>query len=100
MMDLSDGLGADLPRLAKASKVGFFIDRKLLPLSSGSTPDGAISDGEDHELVFAIPPREGERLLKQWRRKFPRLPLTRVGRLERRKAGSKQKLPGGYVHFK
>src|SRR6202043_524347 len=32
MMDLSDGLGADLPRLAKASKLGFKIDREKLPL--------------------------------------------------------------------
>ena len=31
MMDLSDGLGADLPRLARASGVGFEIDEKALP---------------------------------------------------------------------
>jgi thiamine-monophosphate kinase len=100
MMDLSDGLGADLPRLAAASKVGFQIDRNLLPISSGSTPDQAISDGEDHELLFAIPANASEGLLKKWRRRFPRVPLTRIGYLERRRTGSKQKLPGGYVHFK
>ena len=33
MMDLSDGLGADLPRLARASKVGFKIEMENLPLS-------------------------------------------------------------------
>ncbi len=100
MMDLSDGLGADLPRLAAASKVGFEIETKLLPVSPGSTPDQAISDGEDHELLFAIPANESERLLKKWRRRYPRLPLTRIGHLERRRVGFKQKLPGGYVHFK
>jgi len=33
MMDLSDGLGADLPRLAKASGVGFAIEIENLPLA-------------------------------------------------------------------
>src|ERR1043166_743761 len=47
MMDLSDGLGADLPRLAKASKVGFKIDKEQLPLAPGAKIRNAISDGED-----------------------------------------------------
>src|SRR5438067_2290184 len=54
MMDLSDGLGADLPRLARASKVGFKIDLEKLPLSRGTKIDNAIADGEDYELLFAI----------------------------------------------
>lgn len=32
MMDLSDGLGADLPRLARASKCGYRLDEAALPL--------------------------------------------------------------------
>src|SRR5438105_13165780 len=43
MMDLSDGLGADLPRLARASKVGFEIDLEKLPLSRGAKIDNAIA---------------------------------------------------------
>src|SRR5206468_9349434 len=31
MMDLSDGLGSDLPRLARASKIGFDIEFERLP---------------------------------------------------------------------
>src|SRR5438046_8475536 len=30
MMDLSDGLGADLPRLARASELGFTLDQSAL----------------------------------------------------------------------
>src|SRR5436190_13394611 len=46
MMDLSDGLGADLPRLAGASRLGFSVDRKALPAARGCTIEQAISDGE------------------------------------------------------
>ena len=99
MMDLSDGLGADLPRLAKASNVGFKIDRKALPLAPGATIDSAISDGEDYELLFAISPRQRARLQKAWRQKFPRLPLTRIGSLTQRSTTNSQHLRRGYVHF-
>ena len=84
MMDLSDGLGADLPRLARASKVGFEIDRDALPVNRGCTMDDAISNGEDYELLFAIAPRDRSRLEKAWKRKFPRVPLTRIGALNRK----------------
>src|SRR5207253_7678678 len=76
MMDLSDGLGADLPRLARASKLGFKIDREKLPLAPGAKINNAISDGEDYELLFAISPRDRSRLQKSWRKKFPKVPLT------------------------
>ena len=58
MMDLSDGLGADLPRLARASKVGFDIQLENLPVARGATIDNAISEGEDYELLFAVSPRD------------------------------------------
>src|SRR5690606_24292863 len=35
MMDLSDGLARDLPRLAKSSGCGFQLDHKAIPLSEG-----------------------------------------------------------------
>jgi thiamine-monophosphate kinase len=101
MIDLSDGLGADLPRLARASKVGFNIDNDSLPLNPGVDIDNAISDGEDYELLFAISPRDRNRLQKEWRNKFPKLPLTHIGCLTQPLNGStSQLLPGGYVHFK
>jgi len=100
MIDLSDGLGADLPRLARASKVGFKIDKKNLPLNRAATIDNAISDGEDYELLFAISPRDSDRLQMRWRRKFPKLLLTKIGHFNRRSKIENRKLPGGYVHFK
>jgi thiamine-monophosphate kinase len=97
---LSDGLGADLPRLAKASKLGFKIDRERLPLASGAKIENAISDGEDYELLFAISPRERQRLEKSWRKKFLKLPLTRIGSLTQRlNSSTSQPLRRGYVHF-
>jgi thiamine-monophosphate kinase len=99
MMDLSDGLGADLPRLARASKMGFAIELENLPVARGSTIDNAISEGEDYELLFAISPRERNSLQRQWRRKFPKLLLTRIGSLNCKSDTANRKLPGGYVHF-
>lgn len=98
MMDLSDGLGADLPRLAKASKLGFKIDKSALPLTSGAKVDNAISDGEDYELLFAISPRDRSRLQRAWRRKFPKVKLTRIGSLTSN-IKHQTSLRRGYIHF-
>jgi thiamine-monophosphate kinase len=99
MMDLSDGLGADLPRFARASKVGFDIQLESLPVARGATIDNAISEGEDYELLFAVSPRDRNSLERQWQRKFPRLLLTRIGSLYRKSQIANRKLPRGYVHF-
>ena len=99
MMDLSDGLGADLPRLARASQVGYTVDLESLPLNRGCTIHDAVSDGEDYELLFAISPRDRKRLQEEWKRKFPKVPLSRIGRLKPKSAGPESRLPRGYVHF-
>jgi thiamine-monophosphate kinase len=99
MMDLSDGLGTDLPRLARASKMGFKIDTERLPLTRGANIDDAISEGEDYELLFAISQREGNRLEQEWQRKFPKVPLTRIGSLNPKSEIRNPKLPRGYIHF-
>jgi len=99
MMDLSDGLGIDLPRLARASKVGFKIEMENLPLASGAKIGDAISEGEDYELLFAISPRQSKRLQRAWKRKFPKLALTRIGSLSQLSTNNSQLLRSGYVHF-
>ncbi len=53
MMDLSDGLGLDLHRLAVASGVGFVLDQ--VPVVSGATLEEALGGGEDYELLIAAP---------------------------------------------
>ena len=83
MMDLSDGLAADLPRLARASKCGFGIHEEKIPRHRGCTVAQALGDGEDFELLFAVAPRDALRLDAAWRKAFPRLPLTRIGALTR-----------------
>jgi thiamine-monophosphate kinase len=81
MMDLSDGLGSDLPRLAAASGLGFEVDLEDLPLSKGCSPEDALRDGEDYELLFGVSQGVKSRLETAWMKAFPRLRLTAVGRL-------------------
>jgi len=99
MMDLSDGLGADLPRLARASGVGFEIEQAAIPRTRGCTIEQAITDGEDYELLFAIAPENAAELERRWRKKFPALALTRIGRLVPPAKNEHRELPTGYVHF-
>ncbi|MGI8603201.1 MAG: thiamine-phosphate kinase [Verrucomicrobiales bacterium] len=79
MMDLSDGLAKDLPRLAKASGVGFTLDLTTLPRRRGCTTEQALGDGEDYELLFTVPHKQADPLLRAWKKKFPHLRLTRIG---------------------
>ena len=99
MIDLSDGLGADLPRLARASGLGFEVDENVLPRNRDCTIEQAINNGEDYELLFAISPRQSKKLQASWKRTFPKLLLTRIGRLNRTSTVKPQTW-SGYVHFK
>ena len=68
MMDLSDGLSTDLPRLCAASGVDALLDARLVPLHPDAvrcsaragdlrTPiEHALNDGEDFELLVAHAP--------------------------------------------
>ncbi len=96
MMDLSDGLGKDLPRLTAASNCGFSIDEISLPISPGSTAAEAIGDGEDFEILFTIAPEKSGELIAAW--PFPDLPLTRIGQLT--ESGEGQSITGGWEHFR
>jgi len=63
-MDLSDGLVADLPKLATASGLAAEVDVDRLPLSASlcalATPaqarDWALGAGDDYELLLAVAP--------------------------------------------
>ncbi len=98
MMDLSDGLAADLPRLAKASGCGWRVDLDALPCSEGCTPAQAWSDGEDYELLFTTAPDVETDLLAAWGHRFPEVALTPVGWLDFEGVASGP--PGGWDHFR
>ena len=97
MMDVSDGLAKDLPRLAAASGCGFELDRDSLPVTPGCTVAQALGDGEDFELLFASEESQAAALLQEWKSVFPGLPLTRIGRLV--EMGRGDMLEGGWDHF-
>jgi len=87
MMDLSDGLSMDLPRLCAASAVGAEIYAADLPVFEdaahwGCDPvDLALNGGEDFELLFAVPDPRAGLLERSYPERFPR--ITRIGRLTR-----------------
>ncbi|PLS74930.1 MAG: thiamine-phosphate kinase [Actinobacteria bacterium] len=56
MIDVSDGLAADLRHLADASAVGVVLDE--VPVADGASLGEAVGGGEDYELVFTAPERE------------------------------------------
>lgn len=95
MMDLSDGLAKDLPRMANASGCGFQIDSEKLPITPGSTAAQALGDGEDFELLFAIEASRVTGLLEAW--PFSELPLTCIGMMV--DPATSQSLTGGWEHF-
>lgn len=98
MMDLSDGLGSDLPRLAQASGCGFEVDFEKIPRRCGASLSNALRDGEDYELLFTVPTGKIPRLLKRWPEVFPKTRLTRIGSLNSPKIWPSHWLEG-WDHF-
>jgi thiamine-monophosphate kinase len=91
-VDLSDGLLQDLGHLCAASGVGARVEVDRLPLSAAYRAAtrrsrdpllGALSGGEDYELLLAVPPSRVEALRAAARR--VRTPVTVVGALEARR---------------
>lgn len=97
MMDVSDGLAKDLPRLAAASGCGFELDESALPVTAGCSMDQALCDGEDFELLFAMEAERVPGLLAAWAKAFPGLELSVIGCLV--EAGKGGMLRGGWDHF-
>jgi len=98
MMDLSDGLGADLPRLARASKVAFHIDEGSIPRARGATVEQALNDGEDYELLFTSASSHVKTLKRKWPFATPLHCIGVIGHCR----GSAQEpfFAHGFDHFK
>jgi len=86
MIDLSDGLSSDLPRLCSASKVGARIEAAMIPavqVPSESKLKGsdplllALNGGDDYELLFTVRPRHVRFIPSS----FNRILLTRIGQI-------------------
>ena len=91
MMDLSDGLSSDLPRLCALSGVGARIAAGKIPLvpkpKSGRSPDYdalkiGCHGGDDYELLFTVPRRKWKHLP----RSFHGLPITAIGEITEERA--------------
>jgi thiamine-monophosphate kinase len=102
MMDVSDGLAKDLHALTP-SGAWPAIEEAMVPISTaarvcarstGQTPlRHALGDGEDYELAFVVAGRADRAALERaWRRRFPRLRLTCLGRFV-----SARQIPAGSV---
>ena len=118
MIDLSDGLAGDLRHILDSSRSGAELLASAIPISRaakaaarsrpGAKPPllAALTDGEDFELLFAVANRDGAPLLEAWRKQFPDLRLSCVGKvtdtglLKLRDARGVHTLQAhGYVHF-
>jgi thiamine-monophosphate kinase len=85
MIDLSDGLSSDLPRLCAASGVGARIEVAQIPLPELRRNDSkrfdalslALNGGDDYELLFTVRPNEASRIP----RSFQGIALTEVGEI-------------------
>lgn len=69
MLDLSDGLARDLRHLCDESQCGAVLDPDMIPRNADCSLENALGDGEDFELLFAVSPEDGQRLLHEpvWR---------------------------------
>jgi thiamine-monophosphate kinase len=54
LMDVSDGLGADVAHIARRSGVRCIVDIDRVPLAAGAAVDD-LAFGEDYELLAAVP---------------------------------------------
>ena len=86
MMDLSDGLSSDLPRLCAAGKVGANIEVARIPTVRPPTKPKsrrfdpialALNGGDDYELLFTVRPSNVRRIPTS----FNGISLTRIGQI-------------------
>lgn len=64
MIDISDGLAADLHHVLRESSTGAVLYENQIPRRyPDTTIEQALSDGEDFELLFTVPAEEGQSLL-------------------------------------
>jgi len=111
MLDISDGLAADVNHICEESRCGAVLIAERIPIAEAaskihdnrSTLEHALGDGEDFELAFAVAPQDGRKLLDQ--QPIPGLTLFWIGECRAEAGlfldenGRRRPLPPtGYVH--
>jgi thiamine-monophosphate kinase len=112
MIDVSDGLAADLYHVCEESNCGAVLRADAIPVAdaarrlaerTGLPPlDHALADGEDFELVFTVAPEDGRRLLET--QPISGITLAHIGEIVPsgywiEQGGERRPLePRGYVH--
>lgn len=111
MIDISDGLAADVAKLAAESQVGAVLWAECIPLAEAAyqCPDNrsplehALADGEDYELVFAVSAEQARQL--EGASPCPGVKLTVIGECVEERGlwlqhqGKREPLePLGWVH--
>lgn len=86
MIDVSDGLVADLYHILEESNVGACLSESSIPISEAvasltddrSPLEHALGDGEDFELLFTVLPEDGKALIAN--NPLP-IPLSHIGEI-------------------
>jgi thiamine-monophosphate kinase len=118
MIDLSDGLAGDLRHILNASGAGAELLKSAIPISRAAKEGGrknsgaetalaaALTEGEDFELLFTVAAGDAVRLLDAWKKQFPKLRLSCIGKITqdtgmtiRDQDGVRPLAAHGYVHF-
>jgi thiamine-monophosphate kinase len=110
MIDVSDGLAADIWHICEESHCGAVLRAEAIPIAAaahtmndGQTPlQHALGDGEDFELAFAVSAEDGQRLLTS--QPLPGVAIAHIGEIVAEglwleEEGHRRALPPtGYVH--
>ena len=104
MIDVSDGLAADLGHILKQSQVGAVIYEDRIPKRSSTTLSQALYDGEDFELIFTLSSKDA---LKLDRSKIKNFSFYQIGEIVQeqklylvdRRGNKKNLARKGYTHF-
>ena len=115
-IDCSDGLSVDLWHLCEESRCGALIAVERVPIAPDahelsnqhadriSPLEHALSDGEDFELILAVPPESAERMLAD--QPLENVPLSDIGQFvserglwtESQSASRQPITPRGFEH--
>ena len=112
MIDISDGLAADVAHLCEESGCGAILEESLIPIhpdarerakqTGKSALHHALHDGEDFELAFAVSPDDGRNLSES--QPIPGMIIHRIGKCVesgiwlQNEQGRTPLEPSGWVH--